>query len=333
MVRLFLPIGLFIALFSFVVSPIAFAQESKNGSLEVSPAYLEVVLEEPGIGKTFEITYRNNSSQSMSLDIFPIDFKQQGERGGVIFLDEDVKSYSYSLSSFLTFETNHLQLEPNSEKTLTVTVTNRQDLSPGGHYAAIVAKNVSSSQETNSVSPAISTLIFMRKMGGEWFNLSIRSLDWPTSVVALSMPKTTDILFQNEGNIHVVPYGRVEIKDMFGRLVAKGVMNTTSAIVMPESRRLIPVQFTRLERMAPISFNTLEINGSDSLRKTRYTYQETFLYIHPAVLLVLLVVVGFIILRRRRKKAQKLAITTPVTPEKMKEDVTKPKPKRKAKKS
>jgi hypothetical protein len=292
---------LFILPFLFVGS----AHAVSDGTVTVNPAYLEVSLQNPEQEKSFTIGYTNSGRRTISLEISAIDFKQQNERGGISFLGEQGNVYSYSLSSFLTFATNNLILEPNATEELLVTVKNRQDLSPGGHYAAIIAKVSSESDTPNVISPAVSSLIFMRKIGGERFNLSIRSIDWPDMPVVFQMPQTTEAVFQNEGNIHVVPYGRIDVKDMFGRNIYKGILNNTSAIVMPETRRVIPITFTRLAWMMPISLNTMQLEGSDLLKKTNYTYQETFLYINPISLLFLLLLPALLLIKRIKSQRPK----------------------------
>lgn len=279
------------------------AQATQQGTLEVAPAYQEVVLEKPDEEKIVKFTYTNQSTEPLSLELYPIDFKQQGENGEIGFLGRESGSYSYSLSSFLTFESNVLDLDPGETHTFEVQVKNRQDISPGGHYAAIVARQVQTAGET-SVAPAVSALIFMRKSGGERFNLSVQKLTWPRFPVAFSIPSTIALTFQNAGNIHVVPYGTIEVIDSFGRVVRKGVLNTSSLIIMPESRRLVPGTLREVSYMLPISLNSMQIKGSDSLRKVSYVHQESFLYVNPWTLLGLPVIgLGVLFLRRKRKKA------------------------------
>jgi hypothetical protein len=282
------------------VTPISFAQTPSSGTLSVSPAYLEVVLDKPNEEKSIKFTYTNNSSEPISLELYPIDFKQQGEQGGISFLGKDSGTYSYSLSSFVALETTNIELEPREKRVFTITLKNRQDISPGGHYAAIVARQVQGGQQT-TVSPAVSALLFMRKTGGERFNLSIQKIDWPRFPLQIAIPSTTNITFQNAGNIHVIPYGTIEVKDMFGRLLYKGIVNTSSAIVMPESRRVIPATLRKLTFMSPISLNSYQIKGNDSLHKVTYTYQESFVYVNPLVPLVV-ILIAIVMWRLRKRK-------------------------------
>ena len=281
------------------------AYGAEKGTLELSPAFVDVVLSKPDEQKQIVLNLTNNSNKPVSLELYPIDFKQKDEFGTIGFLGQDAGSFSYSLSSFVSFESNRLDLDPHEKKKFTLVVKNREDLSPGGHYAAIVAKLVTSvklKQGDGILSPAVSALILLRKTGGERFNLSLTSVDWPTRSIEFSYPSSLTLTFQNEGNVHVVPYGTVEIRDIFNRVAYKGIINTSSLRVLPESRRRVVVDISGVEWGLPISLNTIQIQGNDSLSKVFYTYNSTFFYINPYLLFAIFVGVIYIIQKKIRKK-------------------------------
>ncbi len=290
-------------LFSIIFFRPALAAEKKNSSLEVSPAYIDVSLEKPDEVQKIEIVFTNHSASALTLQIFPIDFKQADDFGAIQMLMNS-GSYSYSLSSFLSLEADTVLLDAGQKKSFMVTIKNRDDLSPGGHYAAVVAKVINPNQtEAPTVSPAVSSLILLRKLGGERFNLSLKDVNWPDNSIVFEFPREINLTFQNEGNIHVIPYGRIDITDMFGRLIFKGIVNTSSAAVFPESRRHIFVDMEKVEKYFPISFNTISIKGQDSLRKVSYSYSESFLYVNPKIILgFVLILVCLVVLSRRKKK-------------------------------
>jgi hypothetical protein len=154
-----------------------------------------------------------------------------------------------------------------------------------------------------SVSPSIASLLLIHKVGGERFNASVIKTSWPEGWSALSYKKFFSLTIQNEGNIHITPYGRVEVRDMLGRLLSDGIINPSSLIVLPESRRKIDVIMTPLTWSLPVSVNTLKVHGNDSLHKITYEYQTTFLYIDPIILgAVMLVVIGTAILILKKRK-------------------------------
>lgn len=291
-----------IALLAFPSTLIA--QES--GGISVNPAYIDVEVQDPAEKKEFEITYTNKGDELVELEIFSIDFRQTDERGVIGFLGEESDTYEYRLSSFLTFETNSLQLEPGETKSLTAIVSNRQDLSPGGHYAAIIGRLVSnestSSATTTKVSPAVSSLVYLVKKGGERYNLSLKEIDWPIYPVVFSIPSTLVLTFQNEGNVHLTPFGTISLKDMFGREVYKGSLNNSSFKVLPSSRRFIPAYITSLTTNLPITFMTMEIKGADFGKNTNFIRRESFIYINPwAGLILIALLIGVMVLLRKKR--------------------------------
>jgi hypothetical protein len=298
----FLPALLIICLLTlslFVTD--AHAQTRKDGSLTISPAYVEVSLTKPGEELKLPITFTNSSSQQITLEVFPLDFNSADTNGTIGFIPS-AGSYSYSLASFLSLEADQITIEPKEKKTFTVLIRNRPDLAPGGHYAAIVGKVVSGkgTEFGANVAPSLSSLIFLIKTGGERYNLSLNRTDQRQSVTLL-YPDSVQLEFQNEGNVHLVPYGILEIRDSFGRLLKRGVLNTSSFFVMPESRRHITVQLHADRWSFPVSFNTMTIRGNDSLHKTTFLYRNSFLYINPLVpVAIALIGALWIILKRRR---------------------------------
>lgn len=292
----------FIALaFITVFSQSAIAAEKKDSSIEVQPAYVEVSLNKPDEVQQIEVLFTNHSDKPITLQIFPIDFKQADDFGAIQMLSSP-GSYSYSLSSFLSLESDTILLDAGQKKQFLVTIKNRDDLSPGGHYAAVVAKVVNENKINEPlVSPAVSSLILLRKMGGERFNLSLKDVNWPDSSLIFDYPRQINLTFQNEGNIHVFPYGRIDVTDMFGRLIFKGIINTGSFAVFPESRRHIYVDMEKVEKYLPISINTVRIQGQDSLHKVNYSYSEIFIYVNPLlIVIVIFIIVGLVWLKRKK---------------------------------
>ena len=308
-------------------SPVS-AQDTPEGALEVSPAFIEVTLDSPEQIKDIEISYTNHSDEFVSLQVYPVDFKQKDETGAISFLGQEAGTYSYSLSSFLSLESQSVELAPQEKKTFVVTVQNRQDLSPGGHYAAIIARLIPNEEGGQApVAPSVSSLILLRKVGGERFHLSLKDLNWPDTLVAFSYPRSITMLFQNEGNIHMVPYGRVEVRDIFGRLTHDGNINASSLRVFPSSRRYIDAPVTRLSSSLPVMVHTVSVTGNDSLKKTNFVYRESFIYVNPVFLVILVVITGLLIYLQKKRRGSKLKSQhAKVQLKSQKQDTTQPLP-------
>lgn len=292
-----------LALFITLLFPSSvFAQEN---TLRLSPAFVDVTLKDPMDEEIVDITLENRSNKPLSVELFTLDFNQKDEFGTVGFLGREIGNYTFGLSSFVSFENNKLEFKPDEKKTIPVTITNRQDLTPGGHYAAVIARIVGDVPSETTVSPAVSALIYLVKEGGERYNASLKSVEY-VSPVSFSYPTTSFLTLQNDGNVHVIPYGTADVYDMFGRKIYKGIINEPSVKVLPQSIRRVPVYFKKTAFSFPISINTLVIVGRDSRDKISFGTKDVFIYINVwFVSLIVVSIVLIVILLMRKKRHDK----------------------------
>ena len=185
-----LRIGFFLLLFLLCFS-VSQARASENISL--SPAYQEVDLAEKEPEKKISFTLSNNTSHSSQFELMPVNFAPNDPNGGLKFFEAKEQSYLFSLASYLQFESTNFVLEAHEKKEIPIIIENRQDLS--------------------------------KKIGGERYNLSLKDISFPPSLFTFSYPKDVRVTFQNEGNIHLIPYGGSEVRDMFGRLLYIGFLS------------------------------------------------------------------------------------------------------------
>ncbi len=278
-----------------------------ENSLTLSPAYIDVTVKETQEEKEISFYITNNTVKPISLDLFSIDFQQKDEFGTIGFLGKDTKDYSYSLSSFLSFKNPNVEIAPGEKEKIDVIIKNREDLTPGSHYAAVVARQRIEPGQKPVVSQAISGLVYVTKQGGERYNLSFKKFSYPLSLVSFVYPSTSFLTLQNDGNSYLIPYGTVEIFDMFERKIQKGTINTSSSRVFPQSIRQIPVYFKEINFSYPISVNTLKIQGRDLMNKTKFSYSEVYIYINPwlivfVILMPLIILVYRRVIKKRTKK-------------------------------
>ncbi len=254
--------------------------QTKN-TITLLPAYVDVVVKNPQEEVLISFFLKNTTDKSLSFELFSIDFQQKDDLGTIGFLGKSASNYSYSLSSFLIFKNPNIILSPGEKEEIVVTIQNRQDLTPGSHYAAVVAREITQEGDKPSVAPAISGLIYVTKQGGERYNLSFKDFSFPSSAISFSNPATGFVTLQNDGNTYLIPYGTADIYDMFGRKIFKGIINEPSVRVFPQSIRRVPVYFRNIAFEFPISINTLKLQGRDSLNKTKFSYSEVYIYINP----------------------------------------------------
>ncbi|MEI8097146.1 MAG: hypothetical protein WCG73_03510 [Candidatus Moraniibacteriota bacterium] len=305
--RLFL-FTLFVVVTILLPGRIVFAA-TVPGGVVVSPAFQDITLDEQNTKTDFFVSIKNTGETSTTLRITVYDFGSLDESGGVAFLGatNDLEK-KYALASWIRPEKDVFMLEPGEEKKILVTIENREGLSPGGHYGALMfrAENGSGDavgkENAISVNQLFSTLLFVRKTGGEIYDLKLNKQEYDNNLVAFQ-----DILrlrFQNNGNIHVTPRGLVSVSDPFGRIVAKGIINEESSIILPETFRVYPVHFkTLLQSFIPGRY-TIETSYRFDRKDDFSVSTLQFYYVPlPSTLggVALIILVGFRVKRYRKK--------------------------------
>ncbi len=244
---IFLLISLYLSLFP------ADARAEREGIFSVSPLFTDISIEEGEKTKDFQLKVANRTAEPVVLRLSLIDFGSLNESGGIAFLGKEAGGISrYALASWITPEKDVVTLLPDTEEALRFTLENRESLSPGGHYGAVLfsVEREGMSQEdpasSVSVNSTFSALIFARKEGGIVQELSVKGQDFGAYSWWSGLPREVSVRFQNSGNVDVVPRGRIGVTDPSGRLVAKGILNEESARILPESFRTYRLRLSAL---------------------------------------------------------------------------------------
>ena len=207
-----------------------------NQGIAVSPSIIRLDLNESS--PTASLTYTNNTEQTIELNFRKQNFDQLDINGGEVnFLDPpNDQNYRYALASWINFDRQQISLSPNESAALNFDIE-ADKLSAGAHYAAIIA-DISQPDNKNSlnINGALSSLIFVRSKSDKQqesatINQVLRQPDdwqWPDKVITR---------LNNTGDVELIPSGLIEIKDSNGQLVAKGIINEGSVIVLPQSIR------------------------------------------------------------------------------------------------
>ncbi len=226
--------------------------QSEQRGLSVSPVFQEVVFGAEDVQAEFSVTLKNETKEAVTMYPSVVDFGSLDESGGVAFLGQSENlERKYSLASWMRPEKDVLSLDPGETEELQVVIENRETLSPGGHYGAVLFKigdeaGVSEKENQVAVQQLVSVLVFAKKQGGEVYHLELGESTWSKNLFAT--PSRVELRFQNPGNIHVVPRGTVTLTDPSGRKVAKGVINQESGFLLPETLRTYPVKLQNLSR-------------------------------------------------------------------------------------
>lgn len=244
-----LPVSIFVVIFLVCIETV-----SAEGGLSIEPVFQSVSFSDEVAETDFLVTLTNTTSESLTLRPSVVDFGSLDESGGVAFLGSaDSLERKYGLASWMLLEKDVIFLDPGEKEQLRVVIENRDSLSPGGHYGAVLFQigtdGTRNDENLVSVSQSVSMLVFAQKKGGERYNIELKEV--PLSSNPVLIPTQIRLRFQNGGNVHVVPRGIVTLVDPFGRIVKKGSINPESGIILPETQRIYT---TELHSMTPALF-------------------------------------------------------------------------------
>ena len=286
-------------------TPSAWAQSLPKG-ITVIPSimYIDLAVDPP----EYELKYINNTNSLLNLELSAQDFTELEESYKITFLEgRDAKNYKYSLSSWISFENKNLELAPKEEKSVKIYI-DKDRITRGGHYASIFAKVIQPKNEKQiNINPVLSSLLFVRaSTGREVESGKINTLRPDRN--GLDFPKNVILRFQNDGNVYVIPYGQVQIKNASGKVVSKGFLNEGSLNSLPESIRRFDIKLKNDTYFMLPGFYTAEINmhfGKENRElnySTKFFSQGSFNFLKIGLLLLTIILIIYYIRKRRKSK-------------------------------
>jgi len=160
-----------------------------------------------------------------------------------------------------------------------------------------------------NVRGVLSSLLFVRaSTGKEIEEGKIRSFRPQRD--GIEHPDGFILRFENSGNVHVVPYGYIELFDPLGKLVAKAVLNENSLDALPESIRRYDAKLNPYQKLfIPGFYNAKVYIHFGKTNKEIYSYVSFFSqgsFDFAKIALFITVSTAFVIyLFKRRRKANR----------------------------
>ncbi len=240
-----------------------------------------------------EIEIGNQTDKETTFEISVVDFGSLDETGGLAFIttDNDNSQRKYSLASWISPEKESITIMPNSKEKIKITILNKESLSPGGHYGAVMATVKSKNdngKDSVGINQTLASLVYVLKTGGEIRNLNLKSAEMKKNIFIF--PKTIALRFWNSGNAHVIPRGTVKIKNGQGEIVEKGIVNEGSVKVLPESYRIIETGLKRIKKWNWPGKYVVEVDYHFDKSEKTETETETYWYFgYEGILIVMII--------------------------------------------
>lgn len=233
----------FVASLAGVHSALAVQSFDTNAAegLQISPALVELNTER---GKTYTLKLKvlNVTSSDLSYDSTIHDFGAKDETGSPKILLDDSLPVGASVRNWIG-TVQRFSLRRQETRQLDVKIAIPVDAEPGGHYGVIrfAGKDPQLVDTGVGVTASTGLLILIRVDGAIDERLSLASFTAEQGNKRHDFFESSPITFvprlKNEGNVHVKPVGKVEVRDMFGGLAASLSVNEKAANVLPGSIR------------------------------------------------------------------------------------------------
>lgn len=271
-----------------------------TGKLAISPAKVEMQLDK-GSSVVREVTVTNQTGETVTI-MFSIENFRGSEDPGEAFVLAEEDDDGRSARDWLKSEIDSIVLKKDESITFRVDVNVPEDTLPGGYYAALVATVTDGFEEEAPVSDEeLPVSLFLIRVPGNIYEAGDIG-ELRISPFSTHGPVDIGIVFNNSGDIHLQPEGRVRITNIFGQQVAE--IPVDRWVVMPESAREKIVQWQNPSLLGRFTAEVELDYGPDD---RRIVYSKNFWVVSWPVVAALLVIVAaaialFIRLIRSRRR-------------------------------
>lgn len=310
-------------LFLIVAAPLNAAAQTTRGPVgngfRITPVRESFVIER-GSSKTFSISVTNPSDSQLRAQAIVNDFVPSEDEGGEprIILDADTVLPRHDFKSLVS-PLDDLIIPARQEKKIDVTITVPSHADPGGYYGAIRFVPVIPTEEGRNVAltASIGTIVLVTVPGElrEQLDLVQFSTAQGGSARGFMVGGNVSILtrLKNSGNIHVQPFGKVQIENSFGKVIHEFEFNSTDprGNVLPDSIRKFIDDIPKDKRFVgryKMKMNLTYTQGGGQIisANTTFWYFPTIVF-YGLILLLIIVIAVINILVYRMKRRKKIA--------------------------
>lgn len=215
----------------------------------ISPGKMEMELS-PGEKGTFELQISNRLGTEKTFSISEEDFVGSNNPVETIVLLGDDRG-PYSLKDYVTISTSTINIEHGKRVRIPISVSIPKNAEPGGLYGSVIVGILSKNNvvgnngvvSSNPVITRIGALIFVRIKGeinesGKLFDFKLAG---NKNIIFNSDDIRFNIFFQNDGNVHLSPKGKIEVKNILGTTI--DTIEIEPWFAMPKSLRFREVKW------------------------------------------------------------------------------------------
>ncbi len=233
------------------VPVLAQTPQSGNG-FRISPVRSEYTIER-GKTQTLIVTIENPTNIPTTAVGVVNDFVASDQEDGQprLVLDDKVPAPKKSFKKLVP-QISNVQLGPKEKKDVPIVISVPEDAAAGGYYGAIrYLPSVTNNAGNVGLTASVGTIVLVRVPGDlteklDLIQLSALQNHKPKSFLTSGEVQALTRI-KNSGDVHLQPFGKVQIKNMLGKVVAEQEINSTTprANILPESIRRFETDMKR----------------------------------------------------------------------------------------
>jgi hypothetical protein len=272
-----------------------FASALEPLPISIDTTYVDLTAS-PGDHITRSFKFWNGTDAYLPLHLEAADFAAQGEEGQILV--DGGEDAANSLKTWVTPDISDLNVAPKQEITLGFAIDVPVNADPGSHWGTLLS--ITAPQSTGSgigVQARLGFIIYVRVLGDAVEKLTLESFSVPKFLE--TPPVALEERFRNEGTVHEAPTGMIEVRNIFGALVATGTLPVRN--VLPGLVRKVEGSVGEgfwLGRYTVLLSATYGDNG-EKLSATRTIWVVPWRTLWPWALFATVLVVLAIVARKR----------------------------------
>jgi len=218
----------------------------------LGPGKVEVLMDAgTTVTKSLMITNRLGKQTRFKVELENFVGSNNGDSASVLI---GAEKSPYALRDYLHPEITEFTLEHGERMVLPVNIVIPENMAPGGLYGSVIISTIPDELPNNEtgqnaegqiqVIGRVGCLFFIRVKGDVKEEGSLVSFDTVKSKhFYQKTPIAFSILYSNQGNVHLNPYGTIKIKNILGREI--GSVNVDAYFAMPQSKRYREAQWDK----------------------------------------------------------------------------------------
>lgn len=261
-----------------------------DGGMQISPVTFNFDIK-PGESDKGQIILKNLNTTAINYSIDVELFNKVSDEGAPSFAQTVPQEGITTLTDWITFSPKDGAIDPQKEATIDFTIAIPAGAEPGGHYAAIFAKQLNKTPDGKTqlgVTTRVGSLILVSVPGDVAKTVSLK--DFLISKFIWKGPVSMSAKAENTGSVHYDSQVKVALKPLFG---ATSEVDLGKHTIIPQNERSFEGTWNK---KYPFGYYKVTTSASDGDGVFSSTKQSTVFALPLIIVLPLLAVIIIVLL-------------------------------------